>query len=61
MTDHELLEFVETRLIHDMLHGCTIDDHLGERKHDPGSWSVRFRADTISRLLDMAKTKEQKP
>ena len=55
MNDQELLEYVETKVIEKMLDGCEIDDHLGCKKYDAGSWSVNFRADTLSRLIDMAK------
>ena len=62
MTDEELLQYVETKTIEKMLYGCEIDDHLGYKgKLGVGSWSVSFRADIISRLIDMAreaKTKE---
>ncbi len=54
MNDQELLEFVEQRLFYKMFSGCEIHDHLG-MKVDPTPWSVSFRADTISRLLDLAK------
>lgn len=57
MTDEELLDFVETRIIYKMLNGCELDDHFGNRKYDVGSWSVSFRADILSRLVDMAKEK----
>jgi hypothetical protein len=55
MNDQELLEYVETKVIEKMLDGCYIDTHLGNKKYDAGSWSVSFRADTLSRLIDMAK------
>ena len=57
MTDEELLQYVEAKIIEKMLDGCEIDDHLGntEAHYDVGSWSVSFRADTISRLIDMAR------
>lgn len=55
MNDQELLEYVETKVIEKMLDGCEIDDHLGNRGYDIGSWSVSLRADTVSRLIDMAK------
>lgn len=57
MTDEQLLEYVETKIIFAMLGGCEIDDHLGNRKYDVGSWSVGIRADMLSRLIDMAKEK----
>lgn len=59
MTDEELLDFVEARICEKMLDGCDIDDHLGNKKYNVGSWSVSFRADTISRLLDMARSTKQ--
>lgn len=58
MTDKELLDHVEQVLISQMLNGCEIEDHLGYKGYTMiGSWSVSFRADIISRLLDMAKEK----
>ena len=59
MTDEELLDFVETKTIETMLRGCELDDHLSNKKYDAGSWSVAFRADIISRLIDMAKGNKQ--
>jgi hypothetical protein len=59
MTDKELLEYVETKAIKSMLEGCAMDDHLGNKKYDAGSWSVSFRADTLSRLIDMARKGER--
>jgi hypothetical protein len=56
MTDKELLEYVEAKVIYKMFDGCVVDDHLGA-KNDVGSWSVSFRADIVSRLIDMAKGK----
>ena len=56
MTDEELLDRVEQILISQMLSGCETEDHLGYKGYTLiGSWSVSFRADTISRLLDMAR------
>ena len=55
MNDQELLEFVETKLFEKMFNGCETDSHLG-RKPDPAPWSVSFRADTVSRLLDLARS-----
>lgn len=57
MTDEELLEKVETKVLYAMLDGCLIDDHLGRGKYDVGSWSVSLRADQLSRLIDMARSK----
>ena len=59
MTDQELLEYVETHTIEKMLNGCEIDDHLGYEEHEPGNWAVTFRADIISRLIDMAKQNQK--
>lgn len=59
MTDAELLEYAETKTIEAMLSGCELDDHLGGKDYDAGSWSVTFRAETISRLIDMAKGNKQ--
>lgn len=59
MTDEELLEYVEAKIIEKMLDGCELDDHLGSEDYNVGSWSVAFRADTISRLIDMAKGNKQ--
>ena len=55
MTDKELLESVEAKVLFSMLNGCLMDDHLGRGEHDVGSWSVSLRADQLSRLIDMAK------
>ncbi len=55
MNDEELLNYVEAKVIEKMLDGCEIDDHLGYKKYDVGAWSVSFRADTLSRLIDMAR------
>ena len=57
MTDEELLEKIEARVLYAMLDGCSIDDHLGRSKYDVGSWSVSLRADQLSRLIDMARSK----
>ena len=57
MTDEELLEYMETKVIDSMLEGCALDDHLGNKKYDACSWSVRFRSDMLSRLIDMARSK----
>jgi hypothetical protein len=57
MTDKELLEYAETKVIESMLDGCAMDDHLGRKKYDTGSWRVSFRADILSRLIDMARGK----
>lgn len=54
MNDQELLDFVEQHLFDKMFSGCEIDDHLGDTP-DPAPWAVAFRADTVSRLLDLAK------
>lgn len=58
MTDKELLDQVEAAIIEKMLNGCLIMDHLGERHHDIGGWSISFRVDTVSRLIDIAKDKK---
>jgi hypothetical protein len=55
MTDEEFLFFLERKVFLKMLDGCLIDDHLGNKKYDVGSWSVSLRADQLSRLIDMAK------
>jgi hypothetical protein len=55
MNDEELLNYVEAKVIENMLDGCEIDDLLGYKKYDVGAWSVSFRADTLSRLIDMAR------
>lgn len=55
MNDEELLDYVEAKVIEKMLDGCEIDDHLGNKEYKVGSWAVTFRADTISRLIDMAR------
>jgi len=55
MNDEELLDFVEAKVIGKMLDGCEIDDHLGNEQYNVGSWAVSFRADIISRLIDMAR------
>ena len=57
MTDEELLEKFETMVLYTMLEGCLMDDHLGRSKYDVGSWVVRLRADQLSRLIDMARSK----
>jgi hypothetical protein len=55
MTDEELLVMVEARVLFAMLEGCMMDDHLGRKVFDPGSWVVTLRADQVSRLIDMAR------
>ena len=55
MDDQEFLDRIETVLFHKMLSGCEIDDHLHNKTYDVGAWSVSFRADTVCRLLDLAK------
>lgn len=55
MTDEELLDYVEAKTFEEMLDGCEIDDHLGEKVCYTGAWAVTFRADTICRLIDMAR------
>lgn len=55
MTDEELLDYVEAKTFEEMLGGCEIDDHLGEKMCYTGAWAVTFRADTICRLIDMAR------
>lgn len=59
MTDKELLEYVEAKVIEAMLNGCELMDHLGEKHDDIGAWSVSLRADTVSRLIDMARGKNR--
>lgn len=59
MTDKELLESVEAKALFAMLHGCLIDDHLGRDEYDVGSWFVSLRADQLSRLIDMARSKHE--
>jgi hypothetical protein len=54
MTNEELIAIMEERVFYVMFDGCVIDDHLGQ-KIDAGSWSVSLRADTLCRLIDMAK------
>jgi hypothetical protein len=54
MNDKELLDSIEARVFYAMFDGCVVDDHLDQRI-DTGSWSVSLRADTLCRLLDMAK------
>lgn len=56
MTDEELIAMIEAKVFNEMFKGCEIADRLGQ-KIDAGSWSVRFRADTLCRLIDMAKGK----
>ena len=58
MTDQELIEYMETKVIRKMLEGCEINDHLRRKNYDVNSWSVSFRADMLSRLIDLAKGKE---
>ena len=55
MNDKELLEAFESRVFYTMFNGCFIDTHLGNSKHNTGSWSVTLRADELSRLIDLAK------
>jgi hypothetical protein len=55
MTDEELLDAIEARVIFAMLQGCDMDDHLGRKVFDPGPWVVTLRADQMSRLIDMAR------
>jgi hypothetical protein len=55
MTDEELLRTLESRVFYTMFNGCFIETHLGNPKHDTGSWAVTLRADELSRLIDMAK------
>ena len=55
MDDQQLIEYMETKVFKEMLEGCLMDDHLGYKTYDPSSWSVSFRADTLSRLIDLAK------
>ena len=58
MTDEELVASIEARVFYAMFDGCVMDDHLGQ-KIDAGSWSVSLRADTLCRLIDMAKGNKQ--
>jgi hypothetical protein len=55
MTDQELIEYMETKVIREMLEGCEMDDHLRRKNYDVNSWSVSFRADMLSRLIDLAR------
>jgi hypothetical protein len=55
MTDEELLAMAEARVIFSMLERCMLDDHLGRKVYDPGSWVVTLMADQVSRLIDMAR------
>lgn len=54
MNDQELIAFIEARLFYAMFDGCVVDDHLGNDV-DTASWRVSLRADTLCRLIDMAK------
>ncbi len=56
MTDEELLNFVEQKLFLEMLEGCEMDEYLGNPL-DPAPWAVALRADTLNRLLDIARGK----
>jgi hypothetical protein len=55
MTDKELLDNLDARVMYTMLSGCEMDSHLGRKKYDPGSWAVSLRADELCRLLDLAR------
>jgi hypothetical protein len=55
MTDKELLDNLDARVMYTMLSGCEMDSHLGRKTYDPGSWAVSLRADELCRLLDLAK------
>ena len=55
MTDEQLLDSLEARVMYTMLSGCEMDSHLGRTKYDPGSWAVSLRADELCRLLDLAR------
>ena len=55
MTDKELLDNLDARVMYTMLSGCEMDSHLGRKTYDPGSWAVSLRADELCRLLDMAR------
>ena len=57
MTDKEFLDYVEQQLFSVMLSGCSIEDHVGYKEYDPGSWRVGLSAEQVARLLDMAKGK----
>ena len=57
MTDEELLDAVEAKVYWEMIRGCEVDDHLGRKSYDTGSWTVTLRADLMSRLIDLAKEK----
>jgi hypothetical protein len=61
MTDEELLAMAEARVIFSMLEGCMMDDHLGRKVYDPGSWVVTLRADHLSRLIDLAGGTHEHP
>lgn len=55
MTDKELIDAVEAKVILTMLQGCAMDDHLGRKVFDPAPWVVTLRADHMSRLIDIAR------
>ena len=55
MTDKELLDSLETRVVYTMLAGCEMDDHFGREKYCPESWAVTLRADELCALIDMAR------
>jgi hypothetical protein len=57
MTDEEFLDAIEARVLFAMLQGCAMDDHLGRKVFDPAPWVVTLRADQMSRLIDMARSK----
>ena len=59
MNDEEFLEAMEAKAIWAMLSGCFTQDHLGEKKYDVGCWSVGLRADELSRLIDLARSKHE--
>jgi hypothetical protein len=56
MTDEELINAVEAKVLLAMLQGCAMDDHLGRKVFDPTPWGVTLRADHMSRLIDLARS-----
>jgi hypothetical protein len=59
MTDEEFLEAMELKAMQAMFSGCLTLDHLGYKKYDTGCWSVGLRADQLSRLIDLARSKHE--
>ena len=58
MNDEELLEKIEAQVLYAMLDGCLMDDHLKHEEYNVGSWAVGLRADQLSRLIDIARSKK---